>query len=62
MFFIGTKSMIVAAGIMLDMTRFSGVTTSAEGATPNEQVRMAPLTTWIGMARPQARGLSRQWP
>lgn len=54
MFFIGTKSMIVAAGIIPDITRFSGVTTNADGAIPNEQVRRAPLTTWIGIAWPLA--------
>lgn len=33
-FLIGTKSMIVAAGFIIVLTRFSGVTTSVAGAAP----------------------------
>ncbi len=43
-FFIGTLSMIVAAG-MDDTVFFSGVTIRVEGAIPNEQVHMAPPST-----------------
>ncbi len=35
-FFIGMLSMIVAAGILVALTRFSGVTIKALGATPKE--------------------------
>jgi hypothetical protein len=52
MFFMGTKSMMFAAGWLPDSTRFSGVTTKVDGATPKGHVRMAPLTTWIGMPSP----------
>lgn len=44
-FFIGTKSMILAAGCEPDNTRFSGVTIKVEGATPNVHIKVAPLTT-----------------
>ena len=52
MFFMGTKSMMFAAGWLPDSTRFSGVTTKVDGATPKGHVRMAPLTTWTGMSAP----------
>ena len=45
MFFIGMKSMILAAGCVPDSTRFSGVTIRAEGAIPKMQVNVARLTT-----------------
>ncbi len=44
-FFIGILSMIVAAGILLAVTRFSGVTTILLGATPKLQASIAPMTT-----------------
>ena len=56
MFFMGTKSMMFAAGWFPDNTLFSGVTNKLEGAIPNEHIRVAPLTTWIGMARPPSVG------
>ena len=48
MFFIGTKSIIFAAGAVA-LTLFSGVTRSAAGATPNVHVIAAPAVTWVGM-------------
>ncbi len=36
MFFMGMKSMMVAAGWKPESTRFSGVTINVEGAMPNE--------------------------
>ena len=44
-FFMGMLSMIVAAGTLLVVTRFSGVMTKALGATPKLQVACAPLQT-----------------
>ena len=44
-FFIGTLSMMVAAGRLLTLTIFSGVTTSVEGATPNEHCKFADRIT-----------------
>src|SRR3546814_8714545 len=49
MFSIGTWSMIFAAGWLLDRVRLTGSTTSDDGATPKLHIRVAPLTTWIGM-------------
>jgi len=48
MFFIGTKSMMFAAGAVAS-TLFSGVTTSADGANPNEHISAAPAVTCIGI-------------
>src|ERR1041385_3568255 len=48
MFFIGTKSMIFAAGVVA-ITCFSGVTTRADGARPNEHINAAPAVTCVGM-------------
>jgi hypothetical protein len=45
MFFIGTWSIIVAAGILPALTRPSGVTVNELGATPKEQVNIAPEHT-----------------
>ncbi|WP_349768819.1 hypothetical protein [Thermomonas sp.] len=45
MFFMGMKSMMLAAGCIPDSTRFSGVTTNIEGAIPKTQVNVARLTT-----------------
>ena len=45
MFFIGTLSIIVAAGTLLAFVRFSGVTSIELGATPNMQVSIDPLTS-----------------
>src|SRR3546814_259573 len=43
MFSIGTWSMIVAAGWLLDRVRLTGSTTSDDGATPKLHIRVAPL-------------------
>jgi hypothetical protein len=48
MFSIGTMSMMVPAGRSLAMTPI-GVALKGAGATPNEQVIMAPDTTTIPM-------------
>lgn len=48
MFFIGTKSMMFAAGEVAT-TCFSGVTSKAEGASPNEHVSAAPAVTCVGI-------------
>lgn len=45
MFFIGTLSMMVAAGILEVRVLFSGVTTRLEGAMPKEHWHMAPIHT-----------------
>jgi hypothetical protein len=45
MFFIGILSMIVAAGILLALTIFSGVTISVLGATPKLHISSAVLQT-----------------
>jgi NADH:ubiquinone oxidoreductase subunit K len=45
MFFMGMKSMMLAAGCVPDNTRFSGVTIKVEGAIPKMQVNVARLTT-----------------
>jgi predicted DNA repair protein MutK len=50
MFAIGAKSMMFAAGIFEQFTRFAGNTVSVEGATPKLQVRTAPETTCTGIA------------
>lgn len=50
MFFIGTKSMMFAAGWLPDITRFSGVTTKVDGPIPIVHKSVAPLTTWIGIS------------
>ena len=42
-FFIGTKSIMVATGIPLVSTIFSGVTMSVLGATPKLHCKVAPL-------------------
>src|SRR3546814_4700535 len=34
---------------LLDRVRLTGSTTSDDGATPKLHIRVAPLTTWIGM-------------
>src|ERR1043166_9670828 len=48
MFFIGTKSMIFAAGVVAT-TCFSGVMTRADGAAPNEHINAAPAVTCEGI-------------
>jgi hypothetical protein len=48
MFLTGTKSIMFAAGVVA-ITCFSGVTTNAEGAIPNEHIIAAPAVTWVGM-------------
>jgi hypothetical protein len=45
MFFIGTLSIIVATGLLLFETRFSGVTTIALGAAPKVHISCAPIVT-----------------
>lgn len=45
MFFIGTKSTIVAAGFPSANVRFSGVTMSGVGTAPKLQAHMAPRHT-----------------
>jgi hypothetical protein len=49
-FFIGTLSMIVAAGILLSFTRFSGVSVSELGVVPKLHLNIAPLHTAWGTA------------
>ena len=44
-FFIGTLSMMVAAGMLEVKTLFSGVTTRLEGAMPKVHWHMAPMQT-----------------
>src|SRR3546814_19631553 len=48
-----TCSMIVAAGWLLDRVRLTGSITSDDGATPKLHIRVASLTTWIGMVSSQ---------
>jgi hypothetical protein len=50
MFSVGTKSMIVAAGILEQLTLRTGKTVSVEGAAPKLHARAAPDITWIGIA------------
>jgi hypothetical protein len=50
MLVIGTKSMTVAAGIFEQVTPVTGSTVSVDGAAPNVQAKVAPETTWTGMA------------
>jgi len=45
MFFIGTLSMMVAAGSLPALVIFSGVTISELGATPKLHANIAPFTT-----------------
>src|SRR6478752_9446051 len=49
MFSIGTWSMMLAAGWLPDITRFTGSTISALGAMPMEHMSCAVLTTCMGM-------------
>lgn len=51
MFSIGTWSMIVAAGMLLESVRFVGNTFSTDGATPNEHIIWAPCVTCSGIVR-----------
>lgn len=48
---IGAKSIMVAAGILLVKVRFVGRTTNEAGATPKEQVIIAPIHTCSGMVK-----------
>jgi hypothetical protein len=48
MFVIGTKSMMLAAGVVA-LTLFTGSTLSAEGAIPKVHIMTAPEVTWEGM-------------
>ena len=45
MFMIGLKSMMLAAGMLLTMTRLNGGTTRLDGATPKAHDIIAPITT-----------------
>lgn len=49
MFTIGLLSIILAAGILLVITLLAGNTTNGAGATPNEQVIIAPIHTCSGI-------------
>ena len=49
MFFIGILSMIVAAGMLPALTKFSGVTIMLDGADPNEHFNIAPIVTACAM-------------
>jgi hypothetical protein len=51
MFTIGLLSMIVATGISVDITRFSGNTMYDAGATPKLHWHIAPGTTTFGTER-----------
>jgi hypothetical protein len=46
---MGILSMILAAGILLLLTRLFGNTTNEEGAVPKEHVREAPMQTCCGI-------------
>lgn len=50
-FFMGTLSMMVAAGRLPTMTLFSGVTTKVDGAAPNEHCNAADITTCCPIMR-----------
>ena len=50
-FTIGAKSMMVAAGILLVKVRLVGRTMSEAGATPKEQLIIAPIHTCSGMVK-----------
>jgi hypothetical protein len=52
----GALSMIVAAARLPAATPFAGNTFSVEGATPNVQVQVAPLTTSGGICFSLDRG------
>jgi hypothetical protein len=45
MFFTGTLSMIVAAGLLVALVIFSGVTTNELGARPKLHCIIAPMQT-----------------
>jgi hypothetical protein len=51
MFFMGTLSMMVAAGKLPTMTLFSGVTNNVDGAAPNEHCNVADITTCCPIMR-----------
>lgn len=59
---IGAKSMIVAAGIPPAMTVGALLATSAHGAAPNEQLIIAPDTTWFGIVCSGSRGVGTMLP
>jgi len=48
-FFIGAKSIVVAAGTLFVATRFSGVTVNVLGAAPKLHISVAPEYTCDGM-------------
>lgn len=51
-FTMGILSMIFAAGMLEHMVLFVGKTVRVPGAAPKLHVRLAPVTTSIGMFRP----------
>lgn len=57
MFAIGLKSMMFAAGTPPTRVRLAGGTMSAEGATPNEHMSCAPITTCLGIDEGSANGV-----
>lgn len=57
MFAIGLKSMMFAAGTPPASVRLAGGTMSAEGATPNEHMSCAPITTCLGIDEGSANGV-----
>lgn len=44
MFTMGLWSMMLAAGMLLLIKRFSGITIKLDGAAPKEHINVAPLT------------------
>lgn len=51
MFTIGLLSIILAAGISLVITLFSGKTIRVDGATPKEHIMAAPIHTCCGIIK-----------
>jgi hypothetical protein len=51
MFFMGTLSMIVAPGILVPLTTFSGVTIIELGTVPKLHIRFAPIVTSCAIQR-----------
>lgn len=49
---IGLLSIMVAAGLLMALTRFAGRTCKFEGATPKEHINVAPATTSCGIWLP----------
>jgi hypothetical protein len=55
MFTMGAKSLMVAAGMFAHMMPVAGRTVSVPGVVPNGHIRLAPLTTRIGISAPLPR-------